>query len=133
MNTLKQNLLDIVALIVVFFTPVHAALLTVVALGLVDFITGIWAAKKRQETITSNKMFRSIVKVTIYNLLILISYLVEKYMIDYLPLTKIATSCIAVIEMKSLYENSSDILGIDLWSRVKEFMDKKPNINNNGN
>lgn len=128
MNTLKQNALDLITLIVIFFAPVHAALLTVIALGITDFITGILAARKRGEIITSNKMFRSIVKVSIYNILILISFMVEKFMIDYLPLTKIATSSIAVIEMKSLYENASDILGIDLWGRVKGFMDKKPDI-----
>lgn len=125
MNILKQHGLDLIMLIVMFFAPVQAALISVGVLCTFDAITGIMAAKKRGELITSNKGFRTIIKMIIYSILVICSHLIEVVMIDFIPVTKIATSAIALIELKSLYENASTILGIDMWKFIKQIMDKK--------
>ena len=124
-NSIKHNLLDLVMLVLAFFSPVETAVLAVIVLCFFDTITGIIAAYKRGEKITSNKGFRTIIKIVVYSILILCSHLIEKTLLDYIPLVKIATSAVALIELKSLYENASSILGLDLWKFVKQMMDKK--------
>lgn len=124
-DTIKQHSLDILLLIITFFAPVQAALISIGVLCFFDAITGIFAAKKRGEIIRSNKAFRTIVKMLVYSILVLASHMIEETLLDVIPVTKIATSAVALIELKSLYENASDILGIDLWKFVKNIMDKK--------
>jgi uncharacterized membrane protein HdeD (DUF308 family) len=131
MLVFKKHIVDFMALILIFFTPILPAVYSIIFLGGADFLTGILAAKKRGEEITSNKMFRSIIKVLLYNLLLITSFIVQEHLMTYIPWVKLATSAIATIEIKSLYENASTILGIDLWKYVKNIMDKnKPEIDN---
>jgi hypothetical protein len=122
----KETLCEIGMFIIMFFAPVKAAIITVIVLGLFDFITGVSASVKQDIPITSRKMYSSVVKVTMYSLLILASHMIEVHLIDYLPLVKMATSTIALVELKSLYENISIVLGLDLWNVVKEQMNKRP-------
>lgn len=122
---LKSKIFNLIFFTACFFSPVKPLVITVVCLGLFDFITGISAAYKHNVPITSKKMYHSVVKVTLYTILILSSYMMEKYLIDYLPVVKLATSTIALVELKSLYENISSILGIDLWKYLKLVFEKK--------
>lgn len=124
---LKKHFLELISFAVCFFYPIKPLIISVVVLGLFDFITGVTAAYKYGgwKSISSKKMYHSVVKVTLYSILIAVSFIIEKFMIDYLPLVKLATSCIALVELKSLYENTSSILGIDLWKYMKLAFEKK--------
>lgn len=125
MSKFKEIALELGAFILCFFAPLQAVLATVISLGIADFITGICAAYKRDIPITSKKMYHSVVKVTLYTILILVSFMCEKYMFQSLPWTKLATSSIALVELKSIYENVSATLGIDLWKYMKLVFEKK--------
>jgi phage-related holin len=117
--------IEVLAFLFCFFAPIHSVLITVIALGAFDFISGILASIRCDIPITSKKMYHSVVKVTLYTMLILVSFMCEKYMFKELPWTKLATSSIAMVELKSIYENISAALGIDFWKYLKLVFEKK--------
>lgn len=125
MRKVSDTCLEVGAFLLMFFAPVKAAIITIIFLGVIDFITGISASYKQGVPITSRRMYSSIVKVTMYSLLIIASHMIEVHLIDYLPLVKMATSSIALVELKSLYENVSTVLGLDLWKALKTVIEKR--------
>ena len=111
--------MDILLAIFAVLAPIKAVLTAVGVLVLADLILGIWAAKKRGEVITSRKMYQSVVKCFIYQVTIITGFLVEKYLSgDLLPVTKITGSIIGIVELKSLGENSSVILGQPIMQAI---------------
>lgn len=93
------------------FAPIKAGLLTALVLIIADTITGVMAAHKRKEPITSAGLRRSISKLIVYELAILLGYLAEHYLMsDYLPATKIISGMVGAVELKSVLENL-DALG----------------------
>jgi uncharacterized membrane protein HdeD (DUF308 family) len=127
MMQFKKHITELIIVIIMFFSPIHAAILSVFSLGVFDFITGVLASYKRGDKITSRRMFDSIVKITIYSILLCASHIIEVHLITYLPLVKLATSAIAFTELKSLYENIGSILQVDLYGYLKDFLDKRTN------
>lgn len=125
MDRFKNYAAELLTFIIIFFSPVKAAIFSVIVLALFDFVTGLAASRKKDQPWTSRRAYSSIVKVTMYSVLILASHLMETHLIDFLPLVKLATSSIAMVELKSLYENISITLGIDLWKALKNVMDRK--------
>lgn len=94
-----------------------------------DFITGVYANKKRGKIISSRKIFRSALKTTIYFVLISAGHLTEKAMGEVLPLIDETTiGFLAVTELISIIENVGDMgyaVPKKLLNRLKEFRDKK--------
>lgn len=101
------------------FAPIQSVLVTLAVLVTADFITGVWAAVRRKEPITSAQMRRSLSKIICYELVVAISFLSEKYLIgDVLPLTKMVVTLISLVELKSLMENVSTITGTNILSAI---------------
>lgn len=112
------------------FAPIKAMLLTCGALILADMITGMIAAKKRKEEIRSAEMRRSITKLVIYQIAIMSGFLLETYLLEgLLPVSKIVSGVIGMVEFKSILENVSVIAGQDI---VKLVMDKLGSKNAKG-
>lgn len=101
------------------FAPIQAALATVLALIIVDMITGVIAAHKRGESITSAGLRRSVSKLIIYELTLALCYLAEHYLIaDALPVMKLVSGMIGLIELTSILENLNSISGTDLLKAI---------------
>jgi hypothetical protein len=119
MLTLKKLLLELLASLAIILLPIKAVMITVGFLILADFVFGIWAAKKRGEAITSRKMGASISKAVVYQTAVVSAFLVEKYLMEGLiPVTKIVSSMIGIVEIKSLFENCSTILGQPVFKAI---------------
>jgi len=104
------------------FAPIQSQLVTTVVLIAVDLVTGIMAARKRGEPISSSALRRTISKIFVYETAVMISYVTEHYMVpDLLPLVKMASTMIAVVELRSIYENLNSISGEQL---LKTLIDK---------
>lgn len=108
----------------VMFMPIVPAILWLGVFVAVDFITGIWKARKNKEPLQSKKMANSITKVVMYFLAIICSRVMETQFlpVGLLPFT-ITQACIAfisVIEFKSIMENISAILEMPLWAFIKD-------------
>jgi membrane glycosyltransferase len=101
------------------FAPIKTVLLTVAVLIAFDFITGIWAAKKRGDKITSAAMRRTVSKLLVYQLCVISGYLLEKNLLDsVVPVTKLIAGVIGIVETKSILENSQIITGMNIFKEL---------------
>lgn len=102
-----------------FVLPVSQFMALTFALVLSDVVTGVWAAVKRKEAIRSNGFRRTISKIVLYFLAILLS----KGMEDVLHIPKliyIVAGFIAMTEFKSNLENIAVVTGTDIWAHLVE-------------
>jgi phage-related holin len=82
-----------------------------------DFITGVLAARKREEPINSKKMRNSVTKGIGYMVAILVAYLMQKAFIKDFEVMKIVAALIAFIELKSIDENLESLTGKSLFNQ----------------
>jgi phage-related holin len=98
--------------VLLLFLPVRPVLIVVMVLTVVDLICGVWAAAKRGEAITSSGLKRTVVKILVYESVVLLAYLTEQYLTgDIFPIVKILSGYIGITELKSCMENMESITG----------------------
>jgi len=114
-SAIKTLLIALIAL----FAPAKPMLLATLAMVFLDLFTGLLAARKRGEQITSGGLKRTIVKMFVYEIALLIAYIVSRYMeMPFMPIDKIVSSFIGITEMKSVFENVDEISGGDLLKNL---------------
>lgn len=108
--------------IVAYVSPVQSIIILMGFLLFGDLVTGIWSAKRRGQRISSKRMSDTITKMVLYTLLILLTHGVESVFtaLEYLHMTQIASSVMCIVELKSVYENVSEIVGDDLWRLIRD-------------
>lgn len=116
------------ALIVYFaalIAPMRATMAALLILVICDFLTGIYKVVKFKgwEAVKSAKMGKSITKLVMYYLAI-VAGLACEIITPGIPFTKVATGFVAVVELKSIYENVGAITGVNIWVAVREYLDK---------
>ena len=111
--------------LITFFAPIYPAMIAVGILILIDTITGIIAAKRAGESITSKKMGMCITKSIVYQLLIISAHLCETFLFAQIPFVKISLAFLAMTEFTSLAENFEKATGKNLLKYIKAFMDDK--------
>lgn len=118
MKTWLQNLLlaSVAAL-----APIHSVMIVAGILIFIDLITGIWAALKRNEPISSAALRRTVSKFFIYQIAIISAFIVQKFLLnDLIPASNLVAGVIGMVELKSVLENASKILGTDVFKLVLE-------------
>ena len=112
--------------LVAVLAPLRAQLITAFVLVMIDLFTGIWAAVKRKEKITSAGLGRTVAKVAIYQSSLLTAFLAQTFLIgDALPVLSIVSAFIGVTELKSVLENLSAASGQDLFKLLIEKLSSK--------
>lgn len=114
MEWLKALFLSVIAV----FAPVHAVMFTVGFLIFADLITGIIAAHKRGEKITSAGVRRTISKMVVFQLAIMSAFLIETYISVGVPITKLAAATIALTELLSVMENVESVYGSPIFKSI---------------
>lgn len=110
--------------------PIHMLMLSVGILIVADAITGVWAALKRNEPISSAALRRTVSKFLIYQLTIISGFLVQNFMLENtLPITNIIAGAIGLVELKSVLENSTVILGTDIYKELLKKLGSKNDSN----
>lgn len=112
--------------LVAIFAPVHKLLLATGVMIFGDLITGILASRKRGAPITSAGLRRTLTKIVVYEAAICFAFIAEQYISDLLPFVKMASAMIAVVELKSIYENLNAASGMDL---LKGMINKLGSVN----
>lgn len=114
--------LEIVAFLAVFFAELQSAMLAVGFLIIADTFTGIWGAYREGgiHAITSRKLGRIITKLILYPLALIVAKVAQQYLAPAIPWTDVTAGIIAVVEVKSIFENMGALLGFNLWDRVKK-------------
>lgn len=115
---------DILAFCIAFITPLAPTMLAIGFLLMIDFFTGMWAAYKNEEKITSRKMGTTVSKIVLYNIAIITCSVVERYLVPQIPFVSIAAGAIALVELKSLTENIYKATGLNLWDTFKEYISR---------
>ncbi len=106
--------------------PIKPMLIACGALVVADMVTGMFAASKRKEKIRSAEMRRSLTKMVVYQIAIISAFILEKYMLDGLvPVSKVVSGVIGMVEFKSVLENASTIAGKDILKLVIEKLGSK--------
>ncbi len=122
------DLLTKIALaILAILAPIQASILAVGFLIMADLITGIAAAYKKGESIKSERLKNTAVKMLVYNLLLMSSFIAETYLTPWIPFTNITLSFLAIVEVKSLGENFHNITGINFIIYLKSYLNNKLN------
>lgn len=127
MVRLKLLLEPLLISIISIFSPIQSTLVATAALILVDLVTGIMASRKKGEPITSAGLRRTVSKMFVYELAIMLAYVAETYMGGGLiPMMKMASTMVAIVELKSCYENLNVIGGNEI---LKSLIDKLGSTN----
>ena len=99
--------------------PIKAVLITVGILIMADAITGMYAAHKRGEPISSAAMRRTLSKFLVYQGVVITGFLLEANILDHLvPVAKIVAGAIGMVEFKSILENSNSIMNMNIFKSV---------------
>jgi phage-related holin len=99
------------------FRPAKELIIVTILLILVDLISGVLAARKKGQKISSAGLRRTFTKFTVYLTGICLGFLVETYMLDgFIPVAKIAAGLISIVEMKSVLENLDIINGSPVFT-----------------
>jgi phage-related holin len=116
-NWIIKSLDVIIIYLVTYFSPTFSVLMGISFLVLIDFVTGMVAAHKRGEAITSRKMRATITKGMGYMFAILAAHVFQKHFLPNIEVMKIVSGLIAFIELKSLDENLKDMTGKSLFKQ----------------
>ena len=116
---IKDWLIGLAISLSAVFAPIKELIVVTIVLILVDLISGILAARKKQQKISSAGIRRTFTKFTVYLTGICIGWLVEHYMLEgFIPVSKIAAGLISVIEGKSIFENLDVINGNPIFTAL---------------
>ena len=111
-----------------FFAPIHKLMGLTTALIAIDFITGLVAALKTKQAITSSRLARSIVKLAVYGVALCTCHIIETYFVAELPIVRMLTALIGLTEATSIFENLNLASGQNLLSlllsQLKQAQDK---------
>lgn len=116
---MKQKILDLILATIAVFAPIKPAVVSVMVLTLVDMVSGIIAAYRRDEKLTSAGFGRTVSKIAIYQVAVLTAFLAQKYLVlEILPICNLVTSLIGLTELKSVLENLDSISGGNFFSSL---------------
>ena len=126
--SIQSQLLTLISICFAFFLPISGILLMIGVLIVIDTITGIWKAKKLGEKITSRKLSSIISKLALYEVTVIMFFLIDKFILNDIiltffsvpfMLTKVVALVLASIEVMSINESYKQVYHLDLWQSMK--------------
>ena len=115
METIKIYLLTLLYWVVVYFQPTFKFIFLVGFFVVMDTITGLAGAYKKEEPITSKK-FRSIFpKFIVYGVAVLVAHVIQNQFFPDFPAMKIIASFVGYSELVSIDENIQKITGVSVF------------------
>lgn len=104
-----------------FFAPITWAIYSVLLMILIDTITGVMkAGKKDVKKVRSKRMSDVLAKVIYYLSAICISHVCQLYIDPQVPFVKLALVAVIIIEVKSIDENFRDTFGFSFIDKILE-------------
>lgn len=137
METVKGSFAVIVGIVLSFLMPIIPLILTVGGAIALDTITGVYRSYKAKEAITSRKLSVIVSKMLLYQLALVLFFVIETYVLQDiigaftsipLILTKLVTTVLLFIELTSINENYKDISGVNVWDKFKDLLKRAKDI-----
>ena len=125
---LQTYSIQLMAIVSSFFLPISGILILIGVSVILDTITGIWKSYKLQTKVTSRKLSAVISKILLYEVTVMLFYLIDYYILNDIVLTffsvsllttKILALVLVSIEVISINENVKKVKGLDIWSSLK--------------
>lgn len=107
-----------------YFSPVKGVILVMVAAIIIDLIVGILAALKNGEGIKSHKLWRTIYKMLLALITVMLLYAVDKEM-QMLSMHKFVAWLITGFEVWSMLENAGKLTNHKLFCILRNVMNDK--------
>jgi hypothetical protein len=121
-DDVKEFLIKLMWVTLTVMAPAQGMMVTALVLILADLATGVMAARKRKEKITSAGIRRTVSKILVYETAIALAFLAQTYMTgETVPVCNIVTGLIGMTEFLSVLENLNSISGKNL---LKTMIDK---------
>ncbi len=111
-------LLKFFSMLALVLLPIKPMMIAVSVLVVADFFTGIYAAKKEKKPITSTGFKKTVAKTLMYQMAIIVAFILETYLLEGIPIVKVVAGLIGLTEGKSFFENMHRITGIDFWAEA---------------
>lgn len=123
---MKSFLSNLLVSALAALAPIKPVMITVGILIISDLITGIWAARKRGEPITSAALGRTVSKMVVYQTAVVTGFLLQKYLLaDAMPIVNIVGGIIGMVEFKSFVENANAIVDGDIMKEILKKLGSK--------
>ena len=103
-----------------FFIPIVPFLLFTIVLVGFDLFTGTKAAKSRGEPINSRGLRRTVEKIALYFVAILLGQGITQVFMPSIPVAYVVAFAIALTEFKSNIENVEQVTGARIWHLLKD-------------
>ena len=125
---LQTYAIQLMAIVSSFFLPISGILILIGVSVILDTITGIWKSYKLKTKVTSRRLSAIISKVLLYEVTVMLFYLIDYYILNDIVLTffsvsllttKILALVLVSIEVISINENYKAVKNIDLWQSLK--------------
>jgi len=109
-----------------FFAPIHALLLSVFILLLIDVGVEIAATFKKKEVVLSKSLRTFVVKLIMYEIALISAFLVSHFMMnDVFPIENLIATVCGLIELKSILENLDQMSGEPIFKSIIRTLKKK--------
>ncbi len=140
--SIQSELLTLISICFAFFLPISGILIMIGVLICIDTITGIWKAKKLGEKITSRKLSSIISKLALYEVTVIMFFLIDRFILNDIMLTffsvpfmltKVVALVLASIEVMSINESIKQVKGVDLWQSGKALFARAKEVKDNLN
>lgn len=126
--SVQSELLTLISICLAFFIPISGILLMIGVLIIFDTVAGIWKAKKIGEKITSRRLSDIISKLALYELTVIMFFLIDRFILNDIiltffsvpfMLTKVVALVLSSIEVMSINESYKQVYNLDLWQAMK--------------
>tara|TARA_R110000796_G_scaffold103477_2_gene212861 strand:+ start:472 stop:858 length:387 start_codon:yes stop_codon:yes gene_type:complete len=124
---IKTVLIKMFIAVVSLLAPLQESIIAIGFLITVDLIMGLIASYTSNIKLTSTRLKNTAVKMLVYNLLLISSFICEKYLIPFVPMTKIALAFLGTVEITSLGESFQTITGVSFIKYVKTYINERLN------
>lgn len=102
--------------------PIRSFVAITLFLVVADLVTGIQAARKRQEVIHSRGFRRTILKFTMYCTAIISAHGIEQVYFPAFPMVFSISAYVAISEFWSILENVGTVTGVSVLESVRGYM-----------
>jgi hypothetical protein len=125
---LQTYSVQLMAIVSSFFMPICGILILIFSAVLLDTITGIWKAKKTNQSVTSRKLSAIISKILLYEATVMLFYAMDIFLLNDIVIsffsielltTKVLALVLVSVEIISINENFKAVNGLDLFASLK--------------